>query len=99
MKQDNGNENKEKAVALRYEQGKDQAPVVQAKGEGLLAERIIEVAKACQIPIQQDADLVAMLSQLDLNQMIPPELYGAVAEIFAFIYQIDRNYESKRGEC
>ncbi|CAM3070213.1 EscU/YscU/HrcU family type III secretion system export apparatus switch protein [Sporolactobacillus spathodeae] len=86
---------KERAVALKYEHGRDQAPIVQAKGEGAVARRIIEKAKENAIPIQEDPDLVSMLAQLDLNQMIPQELYGAVAEIFAFIYKIDDQYKQK----
>ncbi|MFT8361675.1 MAG: EscU/YscU/HrcU family type III secretion system export apparatus switch protein [Sporolactobacillus sp.] len=89
-----GKENlrKERAVALKYTRGMDQAPIVQAKGDGELARKIIEKAKEYEIPIQEDPDLVALLSQLDVNEMIPPELYGAVAEIFAFVYQMDRSY-------
>ncbi|MCI1881829.1 MAG: EscU/YscU/HrcU family type III secretion system export apparatus switch protein [Sporolactobacillus sp.] len=81
---------RKKAVALNYRKGQDQAPRVVAKGEGLIAKRIIETAKAHHIPVQEDADLVSMLSKLDLNQLIPPELFGAVAEILAFIYRMDR---------
>ncbi|MFX3618446.1 MAG: EscU/YscU/HrcU family type III secretion system export apparatus switch protein [Sporolactobacillus sp.] len=84
-----------KAVALKYDRGLDQAPVVQAKGEGEIARRIIEAAKEYHIPVQEDPNLVALLAELDLNQMIPPELYRAVAEIFSFIYKIDESYSKK----
>ncbi|MCL1630880.1 EscU/YscU/HrcU family type III secretion system export apparatus switch protein [Sporolactobacillus sp. CPB3-1] len=82
-------EKKKQAVALTYINGTDQAPRVSAKGKGKIAERIIAQAKQHDIPIQEDPALVSMLSELDLNQMIPPELYQTVAEIFAFIYNID----------
>lgn len=88
-------EGRRKAVALNYVQGQDQAPYISAKGEGKMAEKIIETAKACDIPIQEDPGLVSMLSRLDLNEVIPPELYGAVAEIFAYIYKIDEKSAHK----
>lgn len=78
-----------KAVALNYVRGQDQAPYVSAKGEGFIAKKIIDKAKEASIPVQEDPGLVSMLSELDLNEMIPPELYGAVAEIFSYIYKID----------
>jgi flagellar biosynthesis protein len=78
-----------KAVALSYVKSQDQAPHVSAKGEGIMAKKIITKAREANIPVQEDPDLVSMLSNLDLNEMIPPELYGAVAAIFSYIYRID----------
>ncbi|XJZ28482.1 EscU/YscU/HrcU family type III secretion system export apparatus switch protein [Bacillota bacterium Lsc_1132] len=78
------------AVALTYQQHLHDAPKVVAKGKGKTAEAIIEKAKQNQVPIQEDPSLVQLLSELDLNQSIPEELYQAVAEVFAFIYQTDR---------
>ncbi|WP_010630970.1 EscU/YscU/HrcU family type III secretion system export apparatus switch protein [Sporolactobacillus vineae] len=80
---------RKKAVALNYVKGQDQAPYVSAKGEGNVAKKIIDKAREADIPVQKDPGLVSMLSGLDLNEMIPPELYGAVAEIFSYIYRID----------
>ncbi|MCO7126008.1 EscU/YscU/HrcU family type III secretion system export apparatus switch protein [Sporolactobacillus shoreicorticis] len=88
-------EKRKKAVALTYINGSDQAPHVSAKGEGEIAQRIIDQARKHDIPIQQDPALVSMLGKLDLNQMIPQELYQTVAEIFAFIYTIDEQAEKK----
>lgn len=82
-----------KAVALSYQQDLEDAPKLTAKGMGETADKIIEIAKTHKIPIQEDQSLVSLLSQLDLNQMIPPELYAAVAEIFAFIYQLDQDQQ------
>ncbi|RYL92936.1 EscU/YscU/HrcU family type III secretion system export apparatus switch protein [Sporolactobacillus sp. Y61] len=87
---------KKKAVALNYKTGQDQAPYVSAKADGKMAEQLIEKAKSLNIPIQEDPDLVSMLSRLDLNEMIPVELYEAVAEIFAYIRKID---EKKGGNA
>ena len=80
------------AVALRYTPKVDRAPKVTAKGSGLVAEKIIELAKAHRIPIQEDPALVQILSQLDFYQEIPPSVYGVVAEILAFIYSLNNNY-------
>ncbi len=77
-----------KAAAIKYEQGKSNAPRMVAKGRGLMADKIVELAKEFNIPIKEDKELVEMLSALELNDEIPPELYKAVAEILAFIYRL-----------
>ena len=87
--------NSVQAVALRYEPEKDEAPRLIAKGKGEIAERIIQIAKENQIPIQEDPLLVAALSELDLYQVIPPELYEVVAEVLAYIYRIRKSYLSR----
>ncbi|WP_100373220.1 EscU/YscU/HrcU family type III secretion system export apparatus switch protein [Bacillus sp. FJAT-45037] len=87
-------EKKKHAVALRYHTTKQEAPEVIAKGRGFVAEELIEKAKEHQIPIQEDESLVELLGQLDINQTIPPELYEVVAEVFAFIYRLDKNQPS-----
>jgi len=82
---------KKQAVALSYDETKDPAPKVVAKGIGDVAKEIIEIAKENNIPIQEDPTLVEMLSELEINQTIPEELYEVVAEIFAFIYKVEKN--------
>lgn len=77
------------AAALQYDAKKDRAPRVTAKGRGLIAEKIIALAKANDIPIKEDAQLVQILYRLDLDEEIPPELYRAVAEILAFVYAVN----------
>ena len=79
------------AIALKYDGQKDVAPKVIAKGKGVIAEQILETAKELNIPVQKDPSLAELLGKLDINQSIPDELYSAVAEVFAFIYQLDRN--------
>jgi flagellar biosynthesis protein len=86
------------AIALRYEEGKHKSPIVTAKGKGKIAEKIIEKAKENQIPIHEDPSLVQMLSKLDIHDSIPEELYVAVAEVFAFIYQIEKDIEKNAEE-
>lgn len=82
-----------KAVALKYERGKDNAPRVIAKGKGYIGEKIIQIAKEHNIPIKEDPVLAEALSQIEINQEIPPELYKAVAEILAFIYRQTKKIE------
>jgi flagellar biosynthesis protein len=72
------------AVALKYD-GKN-APKVTAKGKGLTAEQILEIAELHGIPLQTDAELVKILAQIPLGDEIPNELYVAVAEVIAFAY-------------
>lgn len=81
---------RKKVAALRYDAKKDAAPKVVAKGSGKIAERILELAKAHNVPIKDDPQLVEVLSTLDLYQEIPPELYRAVAEILAFVYRMTK---------
>lgn len=77
-------------AALRYERGKDSAPRLIAKGKGVVADKILEVARRHGIPIREDRELVQMLASLDLYREVPPDLYKAVAEILAFIYSLNR---------
>ena len=85
-----------KAVALKYEPPRNEAPIVTAKGQGLVAEKIIEVAKKKHIPIKDDPDLVQILSQLELGDQIPSSVYQVVAEIFAFIYHLNNKYQEEK---
>ena len=80
---------KSKAVALKYDKEKDGAPRITAKGRGSVAEKIIEIARAHDIPLHADKNLVQVLEALDLETEIPPELYRAVAEVLAFIYRLN----------
>ena len=78
------------AVALRYTPEApfgDLAPRLVAKGEGLLAERILELARQHNIPIERDPDLLAALQPLQVDQLIPPELFQAVAIMLAALYR------------
>lgn len=79
-----------KAVALEFDKAIDHAPRVTAKGEGFVAEQLIEIAKEHDIEIHKDATLVDILSALELNQHIPLESYMAVAEILSYIYDKDK---------
>jgi flagellar biosynthesis protein len=85
-----------KAVALRYSPETNASPVVVAKGKGVIAEEIMKKAKEHGIPLQEDPSLVEVLSKLDLNQEIPPELYQLVAEVLSFIYRSDQRARNRR---
>ncbi len=78
---------KDKVVALRYRANEDNAPKVVAKGEGEIARKIREIALANGIPMHRDNDLVEILSQIELDREIPPELYAAIAEVLSWIYR------------
>ena len=78
-----------KAVALTYHQEKDRAPRVVARGRGEVAEKIMDIARAHNVPLYEDQNLVQVLEALDIETEIPPELYRAVAEVLAFIYRLN----------
>ncbi|WP_441255766.1 EscU/YscU/HrcU family type III secretion system export apparatus switch protein [Tardiphaga sp. 285_C5_N1_2] len=73
-------------VALHYD--KTGAPVVTAKGKGAIGEKIIEVAKAHDIPIEENEVLAGALSNVELGDEIPAELYKAVAEVLVFVLRL-----------
>lgn len=81
---------RKKAVALKYDVTKDAAPVVVAKGQGEVAERIVAIAREHQVAIEQDPELLNYLYTIDIFDQIPVELYGVVAELLVFIYNLDQ---------
>lgn len=78
-----------RAVALKYQPESDNAPKVTAIGKGKVADKIIEIAREHNIHIHNDPDLIEILSQLDLNEEIPPRLYIIVAELLGFVYSLN----------
>jgi flagellar biosynthesis protein len=79
-----------RAAALQYDAQRDRAPRLVARGDGLVAERILAIAREHGIPVHEDRALVDLLSRLDIGPEIPPELYRVVAEIIAFVYRLQR---------
>lgn len=79
-----------KAVALKYDREKNNAPKLVAKGRGEVAEKIIEIAKANNLLLYEDKNLVSILEALEVESEIPPQLYRAVAEVLAFIHRLNR---------
>lgn len=76
------------AVALKYAPG-DSAPRVVAKGRGLIADEIIARAHEHGVFVHESPELVTLLQQVDLDDHIPPALYVAVAELLAWLYQVE----------
>jgi len=80
-------------VALAYASNAP-APKVVAKGRGLIAEAIIERARAAGVYVHDSPELVGLLMQVDLDRHIPPQLYVAVAEVLAWIYRLEQRREA-----
>lgn len=79
-----------KAAALQYNQSQDFAPKVLARGEGLIALKIIEKAKEFDVPIFQNEVLANSLIGLNIDEHIPPELYKAVVEVFVWLNKVEK---------
>ena len=86
---------KRSAVSLKYNSRVNKSPLVTAKGKGLVADKIILLAKENNIPIKEDPDLVQLLSEVDLNSEIPASLYKVVAELLSLVYKLNSEYPSK----
>ncbi|HDQ15345.1 MAG TPA: hypothetical protein ENN41_11090 [Sediminispirochaeta sp.] len=76
-----------KAVALKY-YGDLPAPFVTAKGKGPTAERMLKLARENGVPVQDSRDLAQLLFAVDLGDFIPEELYELVAQLYAFVLEI-----------
>ncbi len=92
MADQKGPSKRQLAVALRYNEDKEAAPRILAKGQGNVAEKILDLAKSQGIPIREDPDLVEALAKLDVGSLIPTELYPAVAEVLAFVYRQNNRF-------
>ncbi len=88
-------EQRKEAVALKYDVETTTAPVVVARGKGQIADNILQKAKDHDVPIQEDPTLVQLLGELDINDSIPENLYNAVAEVFAFVYNVDKERKNR----
>ena len=86
-------------MALRYHPQApylDAAPRLVAKGEGLLADRILKLARQHGIPVERDPDLLAALAPLQVDRVLPPELFKAVAIMLAALYRANGQAERFR---
>ncbi len=86
-----------RAVAIKYTTG-DVAPKVVAKGQGYVAERILEKANDAVIPVYKDEKLVNELSSVEIGANIPQELYEVVAQVLVFISDLDKLEKYRRNE-
>ncbi|MEE2999617.1 MAG: EscU/YscU/HrcU family type III secretion system export apparatus switch protein [Pseudomonadota bacterium] len=78
---------RKKAVAIKDKSQSLTKPRVVASGQGTLAEQIVQIAWANNIKVREDADLVEILSAIDIDSEIPIEAFAAVAEILAYVYR------------
>lgn len=77
------------AVAIRYDAEEADAPIVVAKGADYIAQRIKEIAKENKVEIVENKPLARMLfANVEVGEMVPPELYKAVAEVLAYVYHL-----------
>ena len=74
----------QKAVALKYDETQNSAPVIVASGMGYVAEKIVEIANDNGIPVYEDNSLATVLAQMKLGKEIPPELYQTIVDIYAY---------------
>lgn len=73
-----------KAVALKYDEAQNSAPVIVASGMGYVAEKIVEIANDSGVPVYEDNSLATVLTQMELGKEIPPELYQTIVDIYAY---------------
>ena len=90
----------QKAVALKYDETQNSAPVIVASGMGYVAEKIVEIANDNGIPVYEDNSLATVLAQMKLGKEIPPELYQTIVDIYAYFlrYVPDETQEAIREE-
>ena len=75
------------AIALRYERGVDEAPIIVAKGKRLVAQKIRELAAENKIPTVENKPLArSMYDIVEVGEAVPPEFFAAVAEVLAFVF-------------
>jgi len=76
------------AVALKYDTETGGVPTIVAKGKGLIAEKIIELAQENEVHIHENPELLEILIRLEVGDEIPEALYRAIAEVIAFTYNL-----------
>jgi flagellar biosynthesis protein len=85
----------EQAVAVLYDKTRSDAPQVIASGKGKVAEKILETARASGVYIKEDPDLLELLAKVPVGDIIPIELYQAMAEVLAFVYRLNNKYQDQ----
>lgn len=88
-------ESSKRAVALKYDINKNNAPVVIASGSGYIADKVVEVAEENGVPVYKDDSLSSLLSQLDIGSEIPEELFSSIVDIYIYFlnYKIPKNQD------
>ena len=82
-----------KVAALKYDAVKDGVPRLIAQGDGLIAEKIIQLAEEAGVTITKDPDLVTILSKIQVGSFITPQLYEVVAELLVFVYKLKEKWQ------
>lgn len=82
-----------RSAALSY--SGEGAPILVAKGENAIADRIVELAAQNDVPIVQDGQLTELLCQVPLGDEVPPALYVAVAEVLAYVYRLSEQVDTR----
>lgn len=77
-------EKSKRAVALKYDSNKNNAPVVIASGSGFIADKVVEIAEESGVPVYRDDSLSVLLSQLDIGSEIPDELLSSIVDIYIY---------------
>jgi flagellar biosynthesis protein len=85
------------AAALKYDVQKDRAPKVVATGKGLVAQEIVRIAEANNVPLYEDQALANLLVKLDLDAEIPPTLYPLIAEVLGLVFQLERMAKKRQA--
>jgi len=76
--------NNRRAVALKYDPNKNNAPVVIASGSGSIADKVVSVAEESGVPVYRDDSLSVLLSQLEMGSEIPEELFSSIVDIYIY---------------
>jgi flagellar biosynthesis protein len=84
-----------RAAAIKYDPGTDEAPILAAFGEGYVAEKIVSVAKQSGVKIVEDPSLASMLAKMSVGDQIPEELYEVVARVLIFVSDVDKKYGAR----
>lgn len=87
------------AVALEYDEEKDEAPRITASGRGAVAEQILALAFANGVKVREDADLAEVLAKIEIESYIPMEAFAVVAEILSYVYRANASAKARKGEA
>lgn len=87
-----------RAAAISYDPKHHDVPILSAFGEGLVADKIVALAKESGVPVLPDPSLSSMLSKISIGDEIPEELYEAVAKVLIFVSEVDRSYAERLKE-
>lgn len=86
---------RKKAVALQYRPARDPAPRVTAKGQGVIAQNMVDTAREAGVPVVQNGPLADALQSVAPETPIPEQAFVAVAGIYAFLMELDKQYATK----